>query len=245
MDSIYQQRPWLTPYPNGSAHDLDIAAHTAIGDFLKSAESHPDAPAVYYFDQSISYGDVDRWSDSLAAAFHDMGLRAGDRIIVDLQNVPQFLIAVYAAWKLGAIVVPLNPMYKEKELAYFCMDSGAKLFLTLDEIARNLDLSFLKGTRIENIITTSALDFLNPDSPRPEILKSCTKSAVQGCRDLREILDEYKEKRVDVHESTPDSVAYLTYTSGTTGQPKGAMNTQGNTRFQRPGLQDHDAHGQH
>ncbi|AFM24707.1 class I adenylate-forming enzyme family protein [Desulfomonile tiedjei] len=231
MNSIYQQRPWLRLYPDWVPHDIDAEAATAIGDFLKTAKRIPEAPAIFYFDEAISYGDVDGWSDSLAAAFHDMGLRSGDRIIVDLQNIPQFLIGAYAAWKIGAIVVPVNPMYKETELAYFCMDSGAKIFLTLDEIARNLNLSFLNGTRIENIITTSALDFLNPDSPLPEILKSCTKSAVQGCRDLRELLDEYKGKRVDVHQSTPDSVAYLTYTSGTTGQPKGAMNTQGNIAF--------------
>lgn len=231
MDSVYQQRPWLNSYPQWVPRDLDTATHTAIGDFLKSADSQPDAPAVYYFDQPISYRDINRWSDSLAAAFRGMGLGAGDRIILDLQNIPQFLIAVYAAWKLGAIVVPLNPMYKEKELAYFCADSGAKLFLIMDEIAQGLDLSFLKDSRVENVITTSAPDLLHPDLPVPEILSACKRSSVPGCRDLRTLLEEYKDKRVDVHESTPDSVAYLTYTSGTTGQPKGAMNTHGNIAF--------------
>jgi long-chain acyl-CoA synthetase len=231
MDSIYLQRPWLHSYPPWVPHDLDTATHTAIGDFLKSAESQPDAPAIYYFDQPISYGDINRWSDSLAAAFRGMGLLAGDRIILDLQNIPQFLIAVYAAWKLGIIVVPLNPMYKEKELAYFCTDSAAKLFLTMDEIAQGLDLSFLKDSQVENVITTSALDFLNPDSSLPNILSACKRSSVPGCHDLRTLLEEYKDKRIDVHETTPDSVAYLTYTSGTTGQPKGAMNTHGNIAF--------------
>ncbi|MBI5247970.1 MAG: AMP-binding protein [Desulfomonile tiedjei] len=232
MDSIYQQRPWLHAYPQWVHHDLSTGPATAIGDFLRFAESQPDAPAIYYFDQPICYGDIDRWSDSLAAAFHSMGLRTGDRIIVDLQNVPQFLVAVYAAWKLGIIVVPLNPMYKEKELTYFCTDSGAKLFLTHDEIARSLDLSFLsKDTQVENIITTSALDFMDPNSPLPEILNTCKKSSVPGCIDLLGLISEYNDKRVDVHKSDPDSVAYLTYTSGTTGQPKGAMNTHGNIAF--------------
>jgi len=231
MDSVYRQRPWLSSYPEWVPHDLVVSVETAIGDFLKSAASLADAPAIHYFDQPISYGDVDRWSNSLAAAFRAMGLRQGDRIIVDLQNVPQFLIAVYAAWKIGVIVVPLNPMCKEKELTYFCTDSGARLFVTMDEIAQRLDLSFLKGSSVEQVITTSALDFLDVDSPRPEILSGCTRSSVPGCRDLRAILEEYKGERVDVYESSSDSIAYLTYTSGTTGQPKGAMNTQGNIAF--------------
>jgi long-chain acyl-CoA synthetase len=231
MDSIYERRPWLGSYPRWVPHDLDRASATAIGDFRTSAASHPDAPAIYYFDDVIYCRDLDRWSDSLAAAFHDMGLRAGDRIIVDLQNVPQFSIVVYAAWKLGVIVVPVNPMYREKELAYFCVDSGARLFVTLDEIAQYLDLSFLTETRVENVVTTSALDFLSPDSPLPGILSRCRRSSVAGCRDLRSLLEEYKGKRVDGSDATPDSVAYLTYTSGTTGHPKGAMNTHGNIAF--------------
>lgn len=231
MDSIYQQRPWLNLYPPSVPHDLDTGSYTALGDFLKTAAAQPDAPAIYYFDQPISYGDLDRWADSLGAAFYEMGLRGGDRIVVDLQNVPQFLIAVYAAWKLGIIVVPVNPMCKEKELAYFCTDSGARLFATLDEIARNLDLSFLKDTKIEHVITTSALDFLSEGAPLQATLSGCKRSAVPGCRDLRELLEEYKGKRVDGSEPGPDSTAYLTYTSGTTGQPKGAMNTHGNIAF--------------
>jgi long-chain acyl-CoA synthetase len=231
MDSIYQQRPWLNFYPSWAPHDLNIGSCTPSGDFLTSAASHPDSPAIYYFDQAISYREIDRWSDGLAAAFHDMGLRAGDRIIIDLQNVPQFLIAVYAAWKIGVIVVPVNPMYKEKELLYFCQDSAAKLFVTLDEIAENLKLDFLKDTPVESVITTSALDFLDPDSPCSEMLRNCKRRSIPGSRDLREILEEYKGKRVDVFGASSDSVAYLTYTSGTTGRPKGAMNTHGNIAF--------------
>ena len=231
MQSIYEKRPWLSSYPDGVAHDLETASATAIDDFNKSVLSRPDFPAVCYFDHAISYREVNRLSESLAAAFHDFGLQNGDRIIVDLQNVPQFLVATYAAWKLGIIVVPVNPMYKEQELSYFFRDSGAKLFFTLDEIASNLDLSFLKDTEVEQIITTSALDMLPAEASPPEALKNTKRVSVPGCVNLVEILDKYKNKRVDCCEVSPDAVAYLTYTSGTTGQPKGAMNTHGNIAF--------------
>ena len=231
MASIYEDRPWLSSYPDWVSHNLETGSATAIGDFVNTAKARPDAPAVYYFDHPISYGEIHCLSDALAAAFHDFGLRAGDRIIVDLQNIPQFLIAAYAAWKLGMIVVPVNPMYKERELSYFCTDSGARLFLTHDDIAANLDLSFLKATQVERVVTSSALDFIPADAPCPEMLKGMKRVALAGCLDLMEILGKYEGKTVDLAEVSPDHTAYLTYTSGTTGQPKGAMNTHGSIAF--------------
>jgi len=114
-------------------------------------------------------------------------------------------------------VVPVNPMYKEKELAYFCSDSGARLFLTLDEIADNLDLSFLKNTAIENLMTTSPLDFLPPGANPPVLLKSAEKIPVPGALDMLEMIEAFQGKSSDNPGVTSEGVAYLTYTSGTTG----------------------------
>lgn len=231
MDSIYEKRPWLRNYPKWVPHDLEITSDTALGDFRRSAAGTPEMPAVFYFNHAISYKDIDTLSDNLATAFEALGLKKGDRIVIDLQNVPQFLIATYAAWKTGAIVVPLNPMYREKELAYFCQDSGAKLFVTLDEIASSLDLSFLRDTSVEKVITTSPLDFLPPETDPPDLLKTVKKIPVSGTMDMLEMIEAFKDKKPDDPELTPEDVAYLTYTSGTTGPPKGAMNTHGNIAF--------------
>jgi long-chain acyl-CoA synthetase len=231
MESVYEKKPWLKNYPKHIPHDFDLTNETALGDFKYSAELNPEAPAIYYFDHEISFKRVDRFSDQLAAAFEHLGLKKGDRIILDLQNVPQFPIAAYAAWKIGAIVVPVNPMYKEKELAYFCNDSGARLFLTLDEIVANLDLSFLDGTSVEKVITTSPLDFLPPGADLPVLLKSAQKITLTGTLDMLETLDAFQNKSPDDPGIAPEDVAYLTYTSGTTGPPKGAMNTHGNIAF--------------
>ena len=231
MGSIYEKRPWLKNYPEWVPHSLEITPDTALDDFRASAARLPGSPALYYFDHVISYGEIDQLSDCLAAALSDLGLEKGDRIILDLQNVPQFLIATYAAWKVGAIVVPLNPMYKERELAYFCQDSEAKIFFTLDEIAAALDLSFLKKTPIEKVITTSPLDLLPADRELPDMLKGTRKISVPGASDMLELMERYKGKKVKDPELSQDDIAYLTYTSGTTGPPKGAMNTHGNIAF--------------
>jgi long-chain acyl-CoA synthetase len=161
----------------------------------------------------------------------DLGLEKGGRIIVDLQNVPQFLIATYAAWKSGAVVVPLNPMYKEKELLYFCEDSGATIFFTLDEIAAALDLSFFKKTAVQKLITTSALDLLPPHSKPPELLQDVRPTSVRGSLRLRDLLKNFESKSIADPGLSENDIAYLTYTSGTTGPPKGAMNTHGNIAF--------------
>jgi long-chain acyl-CoA synthetase len=231
MDSMYEKRPWLKHYPEWVPHDLDITDDTALDDFRNTAARKPKAPAVYYFDHGISYGEIDRQSDSLAAALRSLGLAKGDRMVVDLQNVPQFLVATYAAWKLGATVVPLNPMYKEQELTYFCQDSGAKMLFTLDEIAVNLDLSFLKKTDIEKVIVTSPLDLLPPDVKKPDLLKDKKKLRVPDALEFTELIKTFEGNKVEDPGLGPEDVAYLTYTSGTTGPPKGAMNTHGSIAF--------------
>lgn len=231
MDSIYEKRPWLKNYPDGVPQDLEITSDTAINDFRRSAAGRPEAPAVYYFDHVITYGEIDRLSDSLAAAFDAFGIKKGDRIVLDLQNVPQFLVAAYATWKVGAIVVPVNPMYKENELTYFCQDSGAKLFVTLNEIASALDLSFLKKTGVEKVVTTSPLDLFPTGMEPPPLLKGIKRETISNAVDMLELLESFRGKSVEDPALSPDDVAYLTYTSGTTGPPKGAMNTHGNIAF--------------
>ena len=119
MGSIYEKRPWLNSYPDWFSHDIEMTGATALDDFINSANSRPEAPAIYYFDHVISYGEVNQLSDSLAVAFQDFGLENGDRIVLHLQNIPQFLITVYAAWKIGMVVVPLNPMCKESRTLIF------------------------------------------------------------------------------------------------------------------------------
>ena len=231
MASVYEKRPWLRNYPKWVPHDLETTPDTALNDFVKSVAKKPEAPAVFYFDHVLSYGELDRYSNSLSVAFQDLGVTRGDRIILVLQNVPQVLIATYAAWKLGAIVVPLNPMYKEKELAYFCQDSGARIFVTLEEVACGLNLSFLKDTSVKKVITSCALDLLPKGVEIPKMLGGMKKERVPGTLDMLDLCERYRERSMEIPSLMPEDVAYLTYTSGTTGPPKGAMNTHGNIAF--------------
>ena len=122
-------------------------------------------------------------------------------------------------------------MYKEKELAYFCEDARPKIFLTLQETAANLDLSFLREAQVKTLITTSPLDFLPPGVEIPGLLQGIKRTTVEGALELSDLLANYAGKKPVVAKVSSSDIAYLTYTSGTTGRPKGAMNTHGNVAF--------------
>jgi len=131
MASFYAERPWLKHYSPWVPSDLEIPRENLVRVLQKQAVQRESKPALYYFGRSLSFGELDRWSNALCAALQAMGLKKGDRVIFYLQNIPQFVIAQYAVWKAGAIVVPLNPMYREKELEYFFQNSGARMLITL------------------------------------------------------------------------------------------------------------------
>ncbi len=230
-ESIYHQRPWIRQYPDHVAQDLEISGSTALADFKHSAGARPEKAAVYYFDHEISYSMLDHLSSGFAAGLTALGVKRGDRVIVDLQNVPQFMVAAYGGWKAGAIIVPINPMYKDKEVSYFCRDAGAKVLVTQEDIAESLDLEALRKISIEQVITTSPLDMLAPGAEVPGLLKGIEKRPQEGALDLFDLIEKYRDREIPDGGLGPDDVAYLTYTSGTTGPPKGAMNTHGNIAF--------------
>ena len=122
-------------------------------------------------------------------------------------------------------------MYKEKELSYFCENSNAKIFITLEEIANQLEISFLKKSSIEKVITTSPLDFLSDQINLPKLLNNTQKKPVPDCIDMLKLINRYHGAQITRSNISAEDIAYLTYTSGTTGSPKGAMNTHGNIAF--------------
>ena len=237
--SDYQDRPWLALYQPGKPADIKPICGDALTMWRGGAGADGAAarPFLYYFGTAVTGATVEADSDALAVALAARGLRRGDRIALFLQNVPQFVIALLAAWKLGAIAVPVNPMLKERELRYVLADSGAKAIISLQDLWTPVGARAAEGTEVTVAVTTSPLDYLDDDQA-PAVLAGVSRLATPGAADLGELLREHRGERPEPVTLGPDDVAMLTYTSGTTGDPKGAMNTHGNVVFNACAFRD-------
>jgi long-chain acyl-CoA synthetase len=227
--SAYDERPWLSLYADGRPHEIELEPESILEAFGRTVASYPDKPAIVYFDTAITFRELDSLSDALAAGLLEHGFEPGDRLGIYLQNVPQFPIAMLATWKAGGIIVSISPMLKHKELAAQLTDSGARGLITFeslwDEVARDV----VGETDVRIAITTSELEFLDETPP---LLAGSRRNRDSNTLDLAELIDAHRGAgRPPGMRPTPDDVAFLTYTSGTTGPSKGAMNSHGNVVF--------------
>ncbi len=226
--SAYDDRPWLGRYGDQPA-DYEIEFGDALSMFRAGVARDPDGVALRYFDGAVTRRELDETTDALAAGLLASGFAPGDRLAVYLQNVPQFVMAMVAAWKAGGVMVSINPMSRTRELSYLLADSGATVLLCLDTLYGEVARDVVPGTDVRLVLTTSGLDLQTRDDPR--LFAGVTRARHEGTTDLLEFVEASRGRTPPPVELAPDDVAFLTYTSGTTGVPKGAMNTHRNVCF--------------
>jgi long-chain acyl-CoA synthetase len=197
---------------------------TVLEAFRRSAARIPDRPMLVYFDTTLSVRDVDAASDALAAALCD-DVQSGERVALYLQNMPQYVIALLATWKLNAIAVPLNPMLTPTEVTKLLADATPRVLIALDELYTPELGDALGASSVKRVITTSALHW---QSSGDERVLPAAAVPPQATEDLQQLLARHAGQRLPEVSPTAEDVAVITYTSGTTGRPKGAMNTHGN-----------------
>jgi long-chain acyl-CoA synthetase len=187
--------------------------------------ARPDGCAVRYFDAALSAAELDARSDALAVAFQERGVRRGDRVGVRLQNVPDFVVTLLALWKAGAAALLLNPMYRERELRHLLDDSGA-CGLVVDGHELDEVLAVAAGTGVRWVLGSSARDLQTREDPR--VFAGGAPARPDAYRDLAALVARHLGSTPEPVPLDPGDLALLTYTSGTTGPPKGAVNTHGN-----------------
>lgn len=232
----YRSRPWLPLYRAGASTDLLVEVPDALSMWRASVSQAGQRPLMHYFDQTRTFADVDADSDALAVALARHGLGSGDRIALFLQNVPQFVVALIATWKLGCVAVPINPMLKQRELSYLLADSGARGLICLQQLWNSIAAQAARENDITVAVTTSPLDGLS--ARRPHLLQSVQAEHTPGAMDFAETIRLHAGLRPQPVAPLSEDIALLTYTSGTTGDPKGAMNTHGNIVFNTHAYRD-------
>jgi long-chain acyl-CoA synthetase len=230
------EKPWLALYDKGMPADIDLEWRNALEMFKASVGRSPGAPLIHYLDSTITMSEVDDLSDSLACGLLANGVRAGDRVAIYLQNIPQFMIGMLAIWKTGAIMVSINPMYRSREVESQLNDSGAVALICLESLYREVAVEVIRNTSVKSVITTSELDFQT--RPHQRLFAGVHKERHEATIDFLELADAHKGRTPPAVDLTLDSVAFLTYTSGTTGPSKGAMNTHRNVVFTAAAYRD-------
>ena len=127
----------------------------------ESAAREPNSPALLFKGATVTYGELDRLSDACAAAFAALGIRRGDRVALLLPNCPQFFIAELGAWKIGAIVAPLNPIYTEHELEGPLREHGIETIVTLTRFYARVK-HVQAATPLRHVIATNIKEYFPP-----------------------------------------------------------------------------------
>lgn len=219
------ERRWTALYPQ-AVTDARPVRHASLAEaWRERVRREPDARAIVYFDGAMTVREVDELTDALAAAYRSLGTRRGDRVGIYLQNIPQFALSFLALWKLGATALVLNPMYRGQELRRLIDDSGAIGVVCADADVPAVTET-LAGSSVRWTVSTSPLAFQTRNDPR--VFGDTERKTAASHGDLEELIEQFRGKTVEPLDLTGDDVALLTYTSGTTGPPKGAMNTHGN-----------------
>ncbi|MEU9302762.1 AMP-binding protein [Streptomyces sp. NPDC048269] len=239
MTSPYAAKPWLgllSPAQRAPVTPPPTVLHL----FREAVARAPERTALAYFDGRTDYAGADVLSDSLAGHLAAHGVGRGDRVAVMLQNTPHFVLAVLAAWKAGAVVVPLNPMYKAGEVGHILRDSGAAALVCDGHVWTAYVREAARGTDVRAVLTARDQDFQTRDDarlfapaavpdprPAPDSVAgpSGGRPAPQAA-DLTTVAGQGHPAPDDPHLTAADT-ALISYTSGTSGTPKGAMNPHG------------------
>ena len=228
MTITYADKPWIKEYDKGVPGTVDFPNHTVHHFLEESAKNYPDNNALIFKDKKISYRELNDTADAIAASLMANGFKKGDRAVIYMPNLPQFVMAYFGILKAGGIAIATNPLYSKRELQHQLSDCGAETVFVMSRYYNLLKEVQADGkTNVKRVIVTNVKDYF-PTKLR--ILFTLLKEKKEGDRvhlaagDVR--LKDFVEAGMKLPkpnvEVSGDDPALLQYTGGTTGLAKGA-----------------------
>lgn len=226
---------WFQHYPANVPHEINLSPYKNILTVFDNAVSrHRNAPAFTNMGVTLSFSDLDQKVGQFASFLqNELGLKKGDRIAIQMPNCLQFPVALFAALRIGLVVVNTNPLYTAKEMKHQFKDSGAKAIIILANFASLLE-EVIQDTDIQSVIITELGDML--PFPKGMLVNSVVRyvkkmvpkyNLPQAYRFTEALEIGSQQPYLDVPVDISD-IAFLQYTGGTTGVSKGAVLTHKN-----------------
>lgn len=219
---------WISLYPSRMLDRCTPIAASPLAAFDACVAARPDAVALWYFNSAMTFAELDRKAAGLASAWQD-SVQAGDRIAICNQNTPATVIGVIAAWRLGAAVMPLNPMLTSRELVHFLEDGAPVAAVVGVEQAKGFQEALVDWGSAVRVAVSAPSDYFENES-LPQSLRAAAGDIPHG-DGWSPLAEMTGNRRLQARKVCRRDAAFLTYTSGTTGLPKAAVNSHANVAF--------------